>query len=105
MKSTLMDAAASVVLLTSLLFVSCIATPLQVVSLDGTCRGSSQIGSFVSSQSISQTGHMCPVLGLIDCSSEGNGCSVFNTVLETSFETNSRGNCCNCINTCTLFHG
>ena len=91
MKSSSVDVA-HLVLLASLFIVSCVCTPLQVVSVDGTCRGASQIGSYVSSQPISQTGNSCPVIGLIDCSSEGNGCAIFNSVLETTFDTNSRGN-------------
>jgi hypothetical protein len=79
------------VLLASSFIVACLSAPLQVVSLDGTCRGASQIGSYVSSQPISQTGNSCPVFGLIDCSSDGDGGGVFNSVLETSFEPNSRG--------------
>ena len=95
MKYSPIDGALAV-LLASCFIVTCLSTPLQVVSLDGTCRGASQIGSYVSSQAISQTGNSCPVVGLIDCSSDGDGGGVFNSVLETSFEPNSRGKKVNC---------
>lgn len=67
------------------------SVPLQVITVDGSCRSASQIGTYVSTKPISQSGNLCPVLGLLDCSSEGNGGTVFNSVLETSFESNSRG--------------
>lgn len=75
------------------IIISCYATPLQLVSVDGTCRSTSQIGSYISGQSISQTGNVCPIFSLIDCSSESDGRVVFNSVLETSFAPNSRGLC------------
>mmetsp|Transcript_30916 Transcript_30916/g.29529 ORF Transcript_30916/g.29529 Transcript_30916/m.29529 type:complete len:544 (-) Transcript_30916:32-1663(-) len=73
--------------------ISCYATPLQLVSVDGTCRSTSQIGSYVSTQSISQTGNMCPIFSLIDCLSESDGRLIFNSVLDTTFGPNSRGLC------------
>ena len=85
--------ATTVLLLVAQFLASCMSAPLQVVTIDGSIRSASQIGTYVSAQPISQSGISCPVLGLIDCSSEGNGCSVFNSVLETTFESNSRGRC------------
>ena len=90
MKSSSRDIS-RVLLLASFLLVSCMSAPLQVVTVDGSCKTSSVIATYVSAQPISQSGSSCPVLGLIDCSSEGNGGTVFNSVLETSFLPNSRG--------------
>ena len=81
-------------ILASLFITACLSAPLQVVTVDGSCRSASQISSYVSTRPISQSGNLCPVFGLVDCSSEGNGGSVFNSVLETTFEPNSRGENC-----------
>ena len=67
------------------------ASPLQLISLDGSCRSASQIGSYVSSQAISQTGNMCPVSALIDCTSDSDSSSIINLLFETSFVSNSKG--------------
>lgn len=77
-------------------FVACIiistdASPLQLISLDGSCRSASQIGSYISSQSISQTGNNCPVTALIDCTSENDNGVIMNSLFETSFAPNSKG--------------
>ena len=70
---------------------SCDAASLQVVSIDGTSRTASQIGSYVSSQPISQTGNTCPVTAMIDCTNDADGCEVLNSLFETSFERSSKG--------------
>jgi hypothetical protein len=92
MKSFASSFVATRIVLLTVCIVICTAAPLQVVSVDGTCRSASQIGSYVSSQPISQTGNMCPVSSLIDCSSENDGSIIFNSLLDTSFEANFKGN-------------
>ena len=81
-------------ILASVFITACMSAPLQVITVDGSCRSASQIGSYVSTRPISNSGNLCPVFGLVDCSSEGNGGTVFNSVLETTFEPNSRGENC-----------
>ena len=67
------------------------ASPLQLISLDGSCRSASHIGNYVSSQSISKTGNMCPVSALIDCTSDSDSSSIINLLFDTSFVSNSKG--------------
>ena len=67
------------------------SSPLQLVSMDGSCKSSGIVSSFISSQAIGKSGTSCPVAAAFDCCSENDGYSVLNSILETSFSADSRG--------------
>lgn len=68
-----------------------LSSPLQLVSVDGSCKSSSVVGNFIGSQAIGKTGTSCPVAAAFDCCSENDGYSVLNSILETCFSANSKG--------------
>ena len=67
------------------------SSPLQIVSMDGSCKSSGVVGNFINSQAIGKSGTSCPVAAAFDCCSENDGYSVLNSILETSFSADSKG--------------
>jgi len=68
------------------------AAPLQVIAPETSqCKPAVQISSYLSGSKVGSSAS-CAVLGVLDLTGDGSGCSTANALLATSFATSSDAN-------------